>query len=174
MKIEMVKLHEIREYPKNPRDIPEEAVKAIAASIKEFGFKNPVLLDKDGTIIAGHARTRAAALAGLTEVPAIRVEDLTSAQVKAYRLADNKLAELTEWNDAALGLELAELKELDFDLSLTGFDEDEVAELTGGNPGLTDPDEVPEPPKEPVTKTGDLWLLGTFTTCPHCGERNEL
>src|SRR5438105_8129060 len=161
MKIEMWNIDRIKEYDGNPRD-NSAAIDPVAASIKEFGFKVPVLVDRDDMLIAGHTRVRAARKLGLTKVPVIRATDLTPEQVRAFRLADNKLHELSSWNLDLLPLELAALKELEFDLNLLGFGQEELAELmgTGVAPGLTDPDEVPEAPEEAVTQPGDLWLLG--------------
>lgn len=176
MQIKMVNIGEVKEYANNPREISDAAVEAVAQSIRTFGFKNPCLLDKDNVLIAGHTRVRAARKLGMKEIPAIRVDDLTPEQVNAFRLADNKLHELATWDVELLPLELSALRDADFDLSVLGFDEDELAKLLApaGTEGLTDPDAVPEPPEEPVTQPGDLWLLGAYTTCPHCGEVNEL
>jgi hypothetical protein len=109
-------------------------------------------------------------------VPVHVATDLSPEQVKAYRIADNKTGELAEWNMDLLPIELKDLQAADFDLSMLGFDEEELAKLLDGGvqAGLTDPDAVPEPPEEPVTRKGDMWLLGAYTTCPHCGEVNEL
>lgn len=163
MKIEMLAIDEVQEYEDNPRDIPEEAVEGVARSIREFGFKNPVIVDADNVLVAGHTRVRAARRLGMEEVPAIRADDLTPEQIRAFRIADNKLHELAQWNYDLLPIELGELQEMDFDLGLIGFDEDELAGImdTGEvKEGLTDPDAVPEPPDEATTQRGDLWILG--------------
>jgi len=120
------------------------------------------LVDADGVIIAGHTRWKAAKALGLKEVPVHVAKDLSPEQVKAYRLADNKLHELSEWDVELLPLELQELQQIDYDLELLGFDADELARLLdpGIQGGRTDPDDVPEPPDEAVTRPGDLWLLG--------------
>jgi ParB-like chromosome segregation protein Spo0J len=162
MQIEMVNIDEVKEYANNPRNITDAAVEAVAQSIRTFGFKNPCLLDKDNVLIAGHTRVRAARKLGMTQVPAIRVDDLTPEQVNAFRLADNKLHELATWDVELLPLELSALRDADFDLSVLGFDQEELAKLLEGDvqEGLTDPDAVPAPPDEPITHKGDLWLLG--------------
>jgi ParB-like chromosome segregation protein Spo0J len=156
-------------YARNSRTHSPEQIAQIAASIKEFGFTNPVLVDGDNGIIAGHARVMAAQLLGLEHVPTIELAYLTPAQRQAYVIADNRLAENAGWDRAMLRIELAELKERDFDLSLTGFGELELGALFAEpNAGLTDPDDAPAAPEHPVTRPGDLWLLGTKVTCPHC------
>lgn len=120
MQIEYKRVEELIPYSANPR-INDDAVEYVARSINEFGFKVPIIIDKDNVIIAGHTRLKAAKYLGMNEVPVIRADDLTEEQVKAFRLADNKVAELAEWNPDLLDLELDELK-LDFDMSLFGFD----------------------------------------------------
>jgi ParB-like chromosome segregation protein Spo0J len=174
MQVELRDITSIRPYEKNPR-VNDGAVDAVAASLKQFGFRQPIVVDADGVIICGHTRYKAAQKLGLAKVPVHVAKDLTPEQVKAYRIADNKTAELAEWDMDLLPIELKDLQAADFDLSMLGFDEDELAKLLDGGTkeGLTDPDAVPETPEEPVTKPGDLWLLGTYTTCPHCGEVNE-
>ncbi len=175
MEVEIRDIASIRPYEKNPRD-NDAAVNAVAASIRQFGFRQPIVVDEAGVIICGHTRYKASLKLGLQKVPVHVAKDLTPEQVKAYRLADNKTAELAEWNMELLPIELKDLQAANFDLSMLGFGEEELAKLlaASGTEGLTDPDEVPEPPEEPVTKPGDLWLLGAYTTCPHCGEVNEL
>jgi DNA modification methylase len=149
-------------YVNNARTHSDAQVAQIAASIKEFGFTNPVLIDGENGIIAGHGRVLAARKLGMTEVPTIELSHLSTAQKKAYILADNKLALNADWDDELLNVEFGELKELGFDLELTGFTLDEIGALIPEQlpDGLTDPDEVPEPPAEPVSKPGDVWLLG--------------
>jgi DNA modification methylase len=161
MLVEMRPITSIRPYDKNPR-INDPAVDAVAASIKEFGFRQPIVVDEDGVIIVGHTRYKAALKLGLETVPVHVARGLTPAQIKAYRIADNKTATLSQWDDNPLPLELAELQAMDFDLDLTGFSGDELLRLlqTESTPGLTDPDNIPEPPDEPITDPGDLWLLG--------------
>ncbi|HEY2615794.1 MAG TPA: site-specific DNA-methyltransferase, partial [Acetobacteraceae bacterium] len=138
-----------------------EQISQIAASIREFGFCNPVLVDADNLLIAGHGRLEAAKALGITEIPAIVLEGLSDAQKQALRLADNKLALNAGWDDDLLRTELLDLRDVGFDLSVMGFGADELASIfADANAGLTDPDDVPEAPLEPVTRLGDVWLLG--------------
>jgi DNA modification methylase len=173
MKIELRKPSDIKPYPGNPR-LNDSAVDAVAGSLQEFGFRQPIVVDKDGVIVVGHTRWKAAQKLGLKQVPVHVAKDLTETQAKAYRLADNKSAELAEWDKELLPLELAQLREMEFDLGLTGFSDDELIELFAPpvNEGLTDPDEIPEPPDEPVTKPGDLYLLGNHRLL--CGDSSSL
>jgi hypothetical protein len=120
-------------YARNARVIPESAVGKVAASIKEFGFKQPIVVDAEGVIIAGHTRLLAAERLGLAEVPVLVADDLTPAQVKAYRLADNRTGQEATWDMELLGIELEDLAGLDIDLSLTGFEEDEVGRWLVGD-----------------------------------------
>jgi DNA modification methylase len=172
MKIELRKTSAIIPYARNPRQ-NDGAVAVVAGSIKEFGFRQPIVVDKDGVIVCGHTRWRAAQLLGLDKVPVHVATELTPAQVKAYRLADNKTAELAEWDLDLLPLELAELKDLEFDLELLGFDADEVTELLAppANEGLTDPDDIPAPPDDATTQPGDLWVLGNHRLL--CGDSSK-
>ena len=153
--------HGVIENYNNPRD-NDAAVDAVARSIHEFGFKVPIILDANNEIVAGHTRYKAAKKLGMTEVPVIRAADLTPEQVRAFRIADNQTASLAEWNYDLLELELVALKDMEFDLSLLAFPEKELEELLHpeGKPGLTDPDDIPEPPDEAITQPGDLWILG--------------
>ncbi len=169
MQIEMWPIERIKEYDRNPRN-NDDAVGPVAESIRQFGFKTPVLVDRDGVLIAGHTRIRAARQLGLTEVPVIQTHDLTPEQVQAYRLADNRLAEIATWNYELLPIELAELQGTNFDLKTLGFSEDELAKLLDSGPrdGLTDADAIPAPPDEPVTQSGDLWILGNHRLL--CGD----
>ncbi len=160
MKIEMIPMEALREYERNPRN-NEAAVGPVAESIRAFGFKVPVIIDKDNVLVAGHTRAKAARQLGLKEIPAVRADDLSPEQVRAFRLAENKLHELASWDLELLPIELAELQALDVDLTLLGFDDDELAKLLQDvKPGLTDPDDIPAPPDEAVTRPGDLWVLG--------------
>jgi len=160
MQIELHPIDSITPYENNPR-LNEAAVDAVARSLKEFGFRQPIVVDKDSVIVVGHTRYKAARKLGLTHVPVHVATDLTPAQAKAYRIADNQTATLAEWNTDLLPAELMDLKSLDFNLDLLGFDANELAKLMGDSiGGLTDPDEIPEPPAVPVTQPGDLWLLG--------------
>jgi len=146
-------------YPDNPRKISDVAIGKVAASIREFGFRQPIVVDGDGVVIAGHTRLAAASSLGLAEVPVHIARDLTPVQARAYRLADNRSGQEAEWDTELLRDELAALAALDIDLSLTAFDPDEIAGLSG-HQGLTDPDEVPEAPAVPITQPGDVWQLG--------------
>ena len=146
---------------RNARTHSDEQVDQIAASICQWGWTTPVLVTEQGMIIAGHGRVRAARKLGLHEVPVMVATGWTKAQIQAYALADNKLALNAGWDDDLLALEIAELQEIGFDLDLTGFSIDEIAALgSKGTEGLTDPDDVPEPPADPVSRAGDVWLLG--------------
>ena len=161
MKIETRPLGAITPYEKNPRD-NDAAVEAVAASIREFGFRVPLVVDEHGVIVCGHTRFKAAKKLGLETVPVHVATDLTPDQVRAYRIADNKTAELASWDTDLLPLELADLQDAGIDWSALGFDEDALASMLASDvlAGLTDPDAVPEPPDEPVTKPGDLIVLG--------------
>ena len=172
MKIELRKLSSIKPYPGNPR-LNDDAVAAVAASIREFGFRQPIVVDTDGVIICGHTRFKAAQKLGLEKVPVHVAKDLTAEQIKAYRIADNQTASLAEWNYELLPIELADLQACNFDLGLLGFDAEELAELlgTGVKEGLCDPDEVPAPPDEATTQPGDLWILGDHRLL--CGDSSK-
>ncbi|HEY6965851.1 MAG TPA: site-specific DNA-methyltransferase [Burkholderiales bacterium] len=148
-------------YINNARTHSAEQVAQIAASIREFGWTNPVLVDGKNGIIAGHGRVLAARRLGLKEVPTLELSHMTASQKRAYILADNRLAESAGWSADLLRIELGDLVADGFDVGLTGFSQDEInALLTAGTAGLTDPDEVPAAPKEAVTRPGDVWLLG--------------
>jgi DNA modification methylase len=172
-KIEHVSIDKLIPYARNSRTHSDAQVAQIAASIKEFGFTNPVLVDGDGGIIAGHGRVMAAKSMKLDTVPCIRLDHLTEAQKKAYVIADNKLALNAGWNDQMLGLELADLQGLGFDLELTGFSKDELASLMAPEPtdGHTDEDEVPGIPEQPKSQRGDVWLMGEHRLM--CGDSTQ-
>lgn len=163
-------------YARNARTHSDEQVAQIAGSIKEFGFTNPVLIDGEGGIIAGHGRVLAARKLGLSVVPVIKLDYLTDTQKRAYILADNKLALNAGWDDAMLKLEIEDLKLLDFDMDLIGFSEEEFNLLMDEpeeiKEGLTDDDEVPEIPVEPITKQGDVWLCGNHRVM--CGDSTSI
>jgi DNA modification methylase len=161
-------------YARNARTHSDEQVAQIAASIAEFGFTNPILTDGERGVIAGHGRLAAARKLGLKEVPVIELSYLTDTQKKAYILADNRLAMNAGWDDELLKLELTELKDADFDLDLMGFTSDELDRLINGDAGggLTDDDAVPETPKEPESRPGDLWILGNHRLL--CGDSTML
>jgi DNA modification methylase len=160
MQIEMRKLADIKPYPGNPRH-NDDAVDAVAASIKEFGFRQPLVTDEEDTIIVGHTRYKAAQKLGMEFVPVHVAIGLSPEQARAYRLADNRTAAIATWDEDKLPLELMALQDAGFDLDLTGFSADELLQLMSSpTDGLTDPDAVPEPPDEAVTQPGDLWILG--------------
>jgi site-specific DNA-methyltransferase (adenine-specific) len=172
MRIEERAITSIRPYGQNPR-CNNQAVDAVAASIQEFGFRQPIVVDEEGTIIVGHTRYKAALKLGLKTVPVHVARGLSPAQVRAYRLADNQTSTLSGWNDDLLAQELAALHQTDFDLKLTGFGEDDLLRLlnTPAATGLTDPDDVPEPPDQATTQPGDLWLLGDHRLL--CGDSSK-
>ena len=172
MKIELRKLSDIKPYPGNPRQ-NDAAVDAVAASIKEFGFRQPIVVDIDGVIICGHTRYKAALKLGLEKVPVHVAKDLSPEKIRAYRIADNKTADLSLWDYELLPIELSALQGMDFDLELLGFSQDELAKIfdPGVKEGLTDPDNVPEPPDEAITQPGDLWILGDHRLL--CGDSSK-
>lgn len=157
-------------YARNSRTHSDEQVAQIAGSIREFGFTNPVLIDANGTIIAGHGRVMAAKKLGLDEVPCLRLGHLTPSQIRAYVIADNKIALNAGWDDEMLKAELLTLQEDGFNTDLTGFSDEELNALLTIETveGETDPDEVPEAPIEPITKLGDIWILGNHRLM--CGD----
>ena len=173
MRIQQRIITDIKPYEHNPR-INDAAVDVVATSIKEFGFRQPIVVDEDGVIIVGHTRFKAAQKLGLEKVPVHVAKGLTPAQVKAYRLADNKTGELAEWDYDLLPIELADLQGMDFDLDLIGFSSDDLARLLDPDvqEGLTDPDDVPEPPDDPITQPGDLWILGDHRLL--CGDSSSV
>ena len=169
MHVEMRNLADIKPYPHNPRR-NDHAVEAVAASIRAFGFRQPLVLDEESVIVVGGTRYKAALKLGLDEVPVHVATGLTPAQLKAYRLADNKTGEIADWDDELLVREIVQLQEMDFDLNLVGFSPQELQDLfhTEVEAGLTDPDEIPQPLGEAETRPGDVWQLG-----PHrllCGD----
>ena len=155
MTIRDIKTTELKEYENNPRN-NDGAVEAVAKSIQDFGFKVPIIIDRNNVIVAGHTRLKAAKSLGLEKVPCIVADDLTEEQIKAFRIADNKTAELAEWDFDKLETELAELAEMGVDMDGFGFEE-----LDGDPPEVVedDPPEVDEE-NEPVTKRGQIWKLG--------------
>jgi DNA modification methylase len=172
MKIETTPIEKLIPYARNSRTHSPEQVAQIAGSIREFGFTNPVLIDADNGIIAGHGRVMAAGKLGMDKVPCIRLAHLTDTQKRAYVIADNKLALNAGWDEEMLALELGEIANLDFDMDLTGFTEEELASLLAETTeGETDPDEVPEPPADPVSVLGDVWLLGKHRIV--CGDSTD-
>ena len=169
MHVEMRDINEIKPYPNSPRH-NDHAVDAVAASILAFGFRQPLVVDEDDMIIVGDTRLKAAKKLGMAAVPVHVAVGLTPAQCKAYRLADNKTAELADWNDDLLVQELLDLQKVDFDLDVLGFSADELNHLLdpGELPGQVDPDDIPQPPDEPTTQPGDLWVLGNHRLL--CGD----
>ena len=155
---------ELKPYKNNPR-INDKAVDAVAASIKEFGFKQPCVIDTDNVLICGHTRLKAAQKLGLSEIPCILADDLTDDQIKAFRLADNKTAELAEWDFSLLDIELADIdldmSEFGFDFEIEGIGSDEIIE-----------DDVPEIPEEPKSKLGDIYQLGEHRLI--CGDSTDI
>ena len=174
IKIVMRKVGDLIPYVNNSRTHSDDQVAQIAASIKEFGWTNPILVGANNSIIAGHGRLMAARKLKMNEVPTIELDYLTDAQRKALIIADNKLALNADWDLGLLSLELEELQELEFDLALTGFSEDELAKLLEPEQvdGLTDEDEVPEVPDEPITKPGDIYQLGKHRLM--CGDSTSI
>ena len=172
MKIELWKITDVTPYPGNPR-LNDDAVDAVAASLKEFGFRQPIVVDGDGVIVCGHTRYKAALKLALEKVPVHVAKDLSPEQIRAYRIADNQTASLATWNYDLLPIELAGLKEANYDLGLLGFDPDELAKLLDPTlrDGLTDPDDVPAPPDAAITQPGDLWILGNHRLL--CGDSSS-
>ena len=161
-------------YARNARTHSDEQIAKIAASIAEFGFVNPILAGADGLIVAGHGRLLAARKLGLDEVPVVVLDHLSDTQRRALVLADNRLAELSSWDQDLLRIELEALEEADFDLDLTGFDEaflDDLFSEEPDNAGHTDPDSAPEAPTEPITQPGDIWQLGEHRLV--CGDATD-
>lgn len=169
MLVEMWPIEKPIEYARNARKITQAAVDKVAASIQEFGFRQPIVVDNDGVIIVGHVRLRAAKKLGLTEVPVHVAANLTPAQVKAYRLMDNRSHEEVEWDIEMLGAELLELRDLDIEMLLTGFNPRELDTLLRDPAVEEKADQAPPLPLVAVTQPGDLWLCG-----PHhrvlCGD----
>lgn len=171
----MLNLEELIPYENNARH-NEKAVDKVASSIQEFGFRNPIIIDSNKEIIAGHTRLLAAKKLGMMKVPTIKVDDLSPEQVKAFRIADNKTAEIAEWDFNLLAQELEDLKLSNYDLSLTGFDMSEAEKLLdtlkgdseGENP---DDDFEIELPEEPISKLGDIWILGRHRLV--CGDSTK-
>jgi DNA modification methylase len=173
IKVQMLKTGDIIPFARNSRTHSEAQVGQIAASVKEFGWTNPILIDGENGIIAGHGRLLAAQALGMAEVPCIMLDHLTDAQKRALVIADNKLAMNAGWDDLLLSSEIEGLNEDGFDLSLLGFNEDELAALLVTEvEGLTDEDAVPEAPEIPVTVEGDVWLLGRHRLM--CGDSTSI
>ena len=168
MQIEMWPIEGVKPYPGNPR-VNDDAVPAVAASIKEFGFRQPIVVDEQSVIIVGHTRWKAARHLGMTEVPVHVATGLSPEQIRAYRLADNKTNELADWDKLLLPIELGELQAGGYDIGMLGFDEEDLAKiLQTENSGLCDPDDIPLPPDAAITQPGDLWILGNHRLL--CGD----
>ena len=174
MKIQQVSVEKLIPFARNSRTHSDKQVAEIAASIKEFGWTNPILVDGDKGIIAGHGRLLAARKLNMDTVPVIELAHLTETQKRAYVIADNKLALNADWDDQLLTIELNDLLADGFALELLGFDKDELAKLLEPEQieGLTDEDAVPEVPDEPVTKLGDVWILGNHRLM--CGDSTSI
>jgi DNA modification methylase len=172
MRIETREVASIRPYERNPR-LNEGAVEAVARSLAEFGWRQPIVIDRDGVIVAGHTRWKAAQRLGLAQVPVHVAEELTPEQARAYRLADNQTASIADWDMAILPVEVGELGDLGVDLTVLGFDAERLGEIMApsGNPGLTDADEAPLPPDEATTAAGDIWRLGEHRLM--CGDSSK-
>ena len=173
LKVEQWPIERLIPYYRNPRRNDEQVDRMVSA-IKEFGFRIPVVAKSDGSVVDGHLRLKAAQKLGMTEVPVALADELTDAQVKAFRLLANKSANWAEWDDELLKLELEELKGMDFDLNLTGFEDSEldaVLNVTVTTEGMTDADEVPEVQEQVVTVEGDIWLLGKHRLM--CGDSTD-
>lgn len=169
--VEMRNVADLLPYARNPRTHSKEQVAQIANSISEFGFTVPVLIGEDGVLIAGHGRVLAAKLLGLAQIPCMVAVGWTEAQRRAYVIADNKLTLNGTWDEDLLREELDALAKLDFDLDLTGFEAAELLNIWGENEGNTDPDEVPPAPDAPVSRLGDIWLLGAYFECQACKKK---
>ena len=173
MDIKTVDIEKIIPYAKNPRK-NDAAVDKVAASLKEFGFRQPIVVDAEMVVIAGHTRLAAARKLGLDQVPIHIATDLTANQIKAYRIADNRVSQEAKWDDDLLALELADLDLENYDLSKTGFNDDELAALMAEaiTEGLVDEDQVPAEPETPVTVLGDIWQLGRHRVM--CGDSTSI
>ncbi len=175
LKLEYRSVEALIPYARNAKQHPDAQVAQIAASIREFGWGAPILVDGNNNVIAGHGRLLAARKLGMAEVPVVSMDHLTDTQRRALILADNKIGENASWEDELLGIELSELKDAGFDLELTGFSTEEWEALIAGEEtdkeGLTDEDAVPEV-VEPISKPGDLWVLGEHKVL--CGDATKL
>jgi DNA modification methylase len=161
LKVELWPIGRLIEYARNPRK-NDDQVDRMAGAIAEFGFRIPIVAKSDGLIIDGHLRLKAAKKLGATHVPVALADELTDAQVKAFRLLANRSSTWADWDKDLLTIELLDLDGMGFDLELTGFDPDELSFYTGTAPSGSgaDPDDIPETPVHPVTRPGDVWILG--------------
>jgi DNA modification methylase len=172
LKVEQWDRSRVKPYPNNPRR-NDAAVQAVAASIREFGFRQPIVVDAEGVIIVGHTRLKAAELLQLDKVPVHVAKDLPPEKAKALRIADNKIGELASWDDELLKLELVDLQSANLDMSVLGFESVDLAALMApaGTAGLTDPDQIPAPPDAATTHRGDIWVLGNHRLM--CGDSSS-
>lgn len=174
-RLEVWPIDRLRPYARNPRTHSDEQIEQLCRSMQEFGFTNPILVDSDDGIIAGHGRLAAARRLGLEEVPVVVLDGLTEDQRKAYLIADNRLPENAGWSEELLAEILSELDEAEFDLSVIGFTDDELAELLASAeddpPGAGAEDEIPDEPEVPVSRPGDVWLLGKHRLV--CGDSTD-
>lgn len=172
MQVELRPILDLKPYDKNPR-LNDGAVDAVANSLREFGFRQPIVVDREGVIVVGHTRWKAAQRLGLTQVPVHVAHELSPEQARAYRIADNQTASIADWDMELLPDELSDLKIAGFDMALLGFSDDRLAELMAppGTEGKTAADDVPEPPKEAITRPGDLWILGEHRLL--CGDSTK-
>jgi site-specific DNA-methyltransferase (adenine-specific) len=170
---ELWPIDKITPYARNSRTHSDEQVAQIAASIREWGWTNPILVDEDGGLLCGHGRLLAARKLGLSQIPTMVAKGWSEAQKKAYVIADNKLALNAGWDLEMLAVELGDLQGFDFDLMLTGFSDDELSKLLAENTdGLTDPDAIPAVPATPVARPGDVWLMGKHRLM--CGDSTSV
>ena len=169
MQIKLAEISSIKPYENNPRKLSEQAIEKVAMSLKEYGFRQPIVVDKNMVIVAGHTRYRASKKLGLKQVPISVIDNLSEEQINAYRIADNRTAEESEWDNELLKMEIKELEAKDFKLDLLGFNDEQLNNLLfEEKQGLTDEDEVPETPEEPISKLGDIWKLGNHRVM--CGD----
>jgi len=178
MKVTDVNINLIKPYNDNPR-VNEDAIEVVQKSLQEFGFQQPLVLDKNYEIIVGHTRFNASKRLGLKEVPCVIAENLSEERIKAYRIMDNKSAEFASWNYGLLTKEMTDLLQADYDLDFTGFTDEELADLgldfdldEFAEEGLTDEDEAPALENEPITKLGDVWVLGNHRIM--CGDSGSI
>jgi DNA modification methylase len=172
MKVQLTNIDEIKPYPNNPRKLSKKAIDKVAMSLKEYGFQQPIVVDKDKIIVVGHTRYQASKTLGYKEVPVLIADQLSPEKINAYRIADNRTNEEAEWDYDLLETEIKELHDKDFDLNLTGMDDKELNKiLFEEKQGETDDDAIPEAPEEPVAKIGDIWTLGKHKLI--CGDSTK-
>lgn len=170
--VEMVPIEALKGYDRNARTHPASQVQVLANIVRERGWTNPLLIDDNDVIVAGHGRIEVARKLKMTEVPCVRLSGLTPEQIREVRISDNQTALLSGWDDVLLKVELGELQGLGMDLSLTGFSSLELTSIFATQEGLTDPDEVPEAPAVPVSQIGDVWLCGDHRVM--CGDSLDI